>query len=186
MFLSRSFIKVSSKRAPAVFPGTFVMLCLLATLITACASSSDTTSSSKSGKNTRVLPTNNGTVNYSLNPRDVIVRTSDGGGNFGTLAFSPEISIYGDGTYILGPGIQMRQGKLDADSLQQLLHTLVDTDGLRGITQTQFYDVPDQNANFLQLTLNNKKYEFHSGKFGTLQETTQDLNAYHGLARTLT
>ena len=186
MFLSRSFIKVSSKRAPAVFPGTFVMLCLLAALITACGSSSDTTSSSKSGKNTQVLPTNNGTITYSSNASDVIVRTFYGGGNFGTLAFSPEISIYGDGTYILGPGIQMRQGKLDADSLQQLLHTLVDTDGLLGFTQTQFYDVPDQNATFLQLTLNNKHYEFQYGKFGTLQESAQELDEYHRLDRALT
>jgi len=186
VFFSRSFVKVISIGALSAFTSAFVILCLLAALITACASSSDTTSSSKSGKNTRVLPTNNGTITYSLNPSDVIVRTFYGGGNFGTLAFSPEISIYGDGTYILGPGIQMRQGKLDADSLQQLLHTLVDTDGLLGITQTQFYDVPDQNATFLQLTLNNKHYEFHYGKFGTLQESAQELDEYHRLDHALT
>ena len=80
----------------------------------------------------------------------------------------------------------MRQGKLDADSLQQLLHTLVDTDGLLGITQTQFYDVPDQNATFLQLTLNNKHYEFLYGKFGMLQESAQDLDGYHRLDKALT
>src|SRR2546423_6360881 len=137
MFLSRSFIKVSSKRAPAVFPGTFVMLCLLAALITACGSSSDTTSSSKSGKNTQVLPTNNGTITYSSNASDVIVRTFYGGGNFGTLAFSPEISIYGDGTYILGPGIQIRQRQLDTESIQQLLDTLGGTGGLLAFTRTQ-------------------------------------------------
>src|SRR3989440_12974128 len=127
MFLSRSFIKVSSKRAPAVFPGTFVMLCLLAALITACGSSSDTTSSSKSGKNTQVLPTNNGTITYSSNASDVIVRTFYGGGNFGTLGFSSEISIYVDGNYILRQGMQMRQGQLDADSLQKIVNTLVGT-----------------------------------------------------------
>jgi hypothetical protein len=182
MFLSRSFVKVSSKRAP----GAFVILCLLATLITACAGSSSTTSSSKSGKNTQVLPTNNGMITYSSRPSDAIVRTFYGGGNLGTLAFSPEISIYGDGTYILGPGIQMRQGKLDADSFQQLLHTLVDTDGLLSFTQTQFYDVPDQNATFLQLILNNKHYEFQYGKFGTLQESAQELDEYHRLDRALT
>ena len=173
-------------RINALLPGVFVILCLLAALITACASSSNTTSSTQSGKNTQVLPTNNGMITYSANPGDVIVRTFYGGGNFGTLAFSPEISIYGDGTYILGPGIQMRQGKLDADSLQQLLHTLVDTDGLLGFTQTQFYDVPDQNATYLQLTLNNKHYEFQYGKFGTLRESTQQLDEYHRLDRALT
>ncbi len=131
----------------------YVILCLLATLLTACSGSGNTTSASKNGKSTRALPTNNGIITYSTNPNDVIVRTFYGGGNFGTLAFSPEMSIYGDGRYILGPGLQMREGRLDTDSLQQLLHALVDADGLLSFTQTQFYDVPDQNATLLQLTL---------------------------------
>ena len=91
----------------------------------------------------------------------------------GALAFSPQVSIYGDGTYILGPGYQMRWGKLDTGALQQLLHTLVDTGGLLGLSRQQFYDVPDQNATLLQLTLNNKHYEFLYGKFGTLQESAK-------------
>jgi hypothetical protein len=165
-------------------PRMFISLCLLATLITACASAND--SSSKGGNSTHTLPTNNGMITYSSNSNDVIIRTFYGGGNFGTLAFSPEISIYGDGTYILGPGVQMRQGRLSADALQQLLNTLVNGDGLLGFTQSQFYDVPDQNATFLQLALNNKHYAFQYGKFGTLQESTQALDEYHRLDRALT
>jgi hypothetical protein len=165
-------------------PRMFISLCLLATLITACASAND--SSSKGGNSTHTLPTNNGMITYSSNSNDVIIRTFYGGGNFGTLAFSPEISIYGDGTYILGPGVQMRQGRLSADALQQLLNTLVNGDGLLGFAQSQFYDVPDQNATFLQLALNNKHYAFQYGKFGTLQESTQALDEYHRLDRALT
>ena len=164
----------------------YVILCLLATLLTACSGSGNTTSASKNGKSTRAMPTNNGIITYSTNPNDVIVRTFYGGGNFGTLAFSPEMSIYGDGRYILGPGLQMREGRLDTDSLQQLLHALVDADGLLSFTQTQFYDVPDQNATLLQLTLNKKYYEFQYGKFGTLQESAQALDEYHRLDRALT
>jgi len=80
----------------------------------------------------------------------------------------------------------MREGRLDTDSLQQLLHALVDADGLLSFTQTQFYDVPDQNATLLQLTLNKKYYEFQYGKFGTLQESAQALDEYHRLDRALT
>lgn len=170
-------------RAPREMPRMFVSLCLLATLITACTGTND--SSSKGGNNTNTLPTNNGTITYSSSPNDVIIRTFYGGGNFGTLAFSPEISIYGDGTYILGPGVQMRQGRLDVGALQQLLNTLVNTDGLLGFTQSQFYDVPDQNATFLQLTLNNKHFAFQYGKFGTLQESAQALDEYHRLDHAL-
>jgi len=103
----------------------------------------------------------------------------------GTLAFSPQVSIYGDGTYILGPGYQMRWGLLDTGALQQLLHTLVDTGGLLSLKRQQFYDVPDQNATLLQLTLNNKHYEFLYGKFGTLQESAQDMDEYHHLGKAL-
>jgi hypothetical protein len=164
----------------------FIILCLIAIVITGCASSIFTSPAATPTSDTRTLPTNNGSITYSASSNAVIIRTFYGGGNFGTLAFSPEISIYGDGTYILGPGLQMREGKLDAVTLQQLLHTLVETNGLLSFTQTQFYDVPDQNATFLQLTLNNKYYEFQYGKFGTLQESAQALDEYHRLDRALT
>jgi hypothetical protein len=163
-----------------------VFLCLFAIFITGCSGMNITSPAASPTSGTRTLPTNNGVITYSASSKDVIVRTFYGGGNIGTLAFSPEISIYGDGRYILGPGLQMREGMLDADTLQQLLHTLVDTNGLLGFTQTQFYDVPDQNATFLQLTLNGKHYEFQYGKFGTLQESAQALDEYHRLDRALT
>src|SRR5438270_8022920 len=114
---------------------------LIGTLLSACDSSflSSTKTSSHS-----TLPTNNGPITYSTSPSDVLIRTFYGGGNMGILAFSPQVSIYGDGIYILGPGYQMRWGKLDPGALQQLLHTLVDTGGLIGLSRQQFYDVPDQ------------------------------------------
>lgn len=87
--------------------------------------------------------------------------------------------------YILGPGLQMRQGRLDTDALQQLLHTLVDTDGLLSFNRQQFYDVPDQGATLLQLMLNNKHFEFLYGIFGTLQESAHDMNEYSRLNKAL-
>lgn len=132
------------------------------------------------------LTTNNGPITYQTGPADVLIRTFYGGGNTANLAFSPEVSIYGNGTYILGPGLQMQQGKLSTDALQQLLHTLVDTYGLLNFTRQQFYDVPDQNATLLELMLNNKHHEFVYGKFGTLQESSQDMDEYHRLAQALT
>src|SRR5947209_17696163 len=134
---------------------SLAVLCfpLIGALLSACDSSflSSTNTSSHS-----TLPTNNGPITYSTSPSDVLIRTFYGWGNMGTLAFSPQVSIYGDGTYILGPGYQMHWGKLDTGALQQLLHALVDTVGLRNLKRQQFYDVPDQDAALLQFTLNNK------------------------------
>src|SRR5437773_10841585 len=160
------------------------MLCLIGILLTACDSSF--LSSSTNTKNHSTLPTSNGTITYSTSPNDILARTFYGGGNMGALAFSPQVSIYGDGTYILGPGYQMHWGKLDTGALQQLLHTLVDTDGLLNFSRQQFYDVPDQNATLLELTLNNKHLEFVYGKFGTLQESSHDMDEYHRLDQALT
>src|SRR5216683_1216393 len=87
--------------------------------------------------------------------------------------------------FLLGPGLQMRTGKLDAAALQQLLHTLVDNDALLNLNHRQFYDVPDQNATILELILNNKHYEFVYGPFGALQESSQDLSDYHHLEQAL-
>ena len=162
---------------------SLTVLYFIGLLLTACNSSFFTSSSNSA--NSFTFPTNNGPITYSTRASDVLVRTFYGGGNLGTLAFSPQISIYGDGTYILGPGYQMRWGKLDQDALQQLLHTLVDSDGLLNLTMQEFYDVPDQNATILQLTLNNKHHEFLYGKFGTLQESAQDIDQYHHLGKAL-
>jgi hypothetical protein len=159
-------------------------LCFIGVLLAACDSSFLTPSSSASNSSF-TFPTNNGPITYSTRPEDVVVRTFYGGGNLGTLAFSPEVSIYGDGTYVLGPGYTLRWGKLGSDSVQQLLHTFVDSDGLLSLTRQEFYDVPDQNATFLQLTLNNKHYEFLYGKFGTLAESAQEIDEYHHLGKAL-
>lgn len=132
------------------------------------------------------ISTNNGTITYSVSSQDVLIRTFYGGGKLGNFEYSPEISIYGDGTYILGPGLQMREGQLTGDALQQLLQTLVATDGLLKFTTRQFYDVPDQNATFLQLAINGTTYMFLYGPFGNLQESTQDRNAYSRLGAALT
>jgi hypothetical protein len=161
-----------------------IMLCSLVILLAAC----DSNSNASSANNTKqTLSTSNGsTITYSTGPQDVLIRTFYGGGKLGTLEMSPEISIYGDGTYILGPGLQMRQGRIQADTLQQLLSRLVDTYGLLRLSRQQFYDIPDQNATVLQLMLNGKHYEYLYGPFGNLQESAQDINEYQRLGKALT
>lgn len=160
-----------------------IMLCSLLTLLVACDSNP-----SVSSTNTHyTLSTKDGNIiTYSTSPRDVLIRTFYGGGRLGTFEMSPDISIYGDGTYILGPGLQMRQGQLQTAELQQLLNGLVDTYGLFNLNRQQFYDVPDQNATLLQLMLDGKQYEFLYGPFGNLQESAQDLDEYHRLGKALT
>jgi len=156
--------------------------CLLCMMLAACAGPSV---SLPAGNNQHSLSTSSGPITYSTSPNDVLVRTFHGGGNLGTLEISPEISIYGDGTYILGPGLYMQQGKLDNNALDRLLHTLVDTDGLLVLKRQQFYDLPDQNATLLQLTLNGKQNEYLYGQFGNLQESTGDMDEYHRLGNAL-
>ncbi len=161
-----------------------VMLCSCMILVAAC----DSNSNASSANNTKqTLSTSNGsTITYSTGPQDVLIRTFYGGGKLGTLEMSPEISIYGDGTYILGPGLQMQQGHLQPDALQQLLNKLVDTYGLLRLSRQQFYDIPDQNATMLQLMLNGKQYEYLYGPFGNLQESAQDVDEYRRLGKALT
>ncbi|HKV59665.1 MAG TPA: hypothetical protein VJO32_15335, partial [Ktedonobacteraceae bacterium] len=157
------------------------LFCIVIVLLSAC----DSTPNNKV-RNQSISTTNNGVITYSASSQDVLMRTFYGGGKLGSFEYSPEISIYGDGSYILGPGLQMREGQLSSDALGQLLHTLVDTDGLLKFTTKQFYDIPDQNATFLQLTLNGTNYTFQYGPFGNLQESAQDMNAYHHLGAALT
>ena len=151
-------------------------------IVSACDSTPKTTTTPK---NQSISTTNNGVITYNTGPQDVLIRTFYGGGKLGSIEYSPEISIYGDGTFILGPGLQMRAGQMSSDALEQLLQTLVDSDGLLAFTTRQFYDIPDQNATFLQLTLNNTTYSFQYGPFGNLQESAQDMNAYHRLGAAL-
>ncbi len=177
-------MKSRRKRRYWLAGALLVVLILMSILLTA----SDTFKATGSArqKNITSLQSASGLITYSSNAQDVLIRTFYGGGNLGVLNFSPEISIYGDGSYILGPGLTMREGKLGSTALQQLLHTLVDTYGLLNFQQRQFYDVPDQNATFLQLMLNGKYYEFLYGQFGAVQESSQELDEYQRLGKVLT
>jgi hypothetical protein len=166
------------------FISLLALFCIVIVLLSACDSTTNTTSNKV--KNQSISTTNNGVITYSTSPQDVLIRTFYGGGKLGSFEYSPEISIYGDGSYILGPGLQMRAGQLGSDAPGQLLHTLVDVDGLLKFTTRQFYDIPDQNATFLQLMLNGTSYTFQYGPFGNLQESAQDMDAYHRLGAALT
>jgi len=161
-----------------------IIFCIIIILFTACESSANTSSTS-SAKQTLSISSGS-TITYSTRPQDVLIRTFYGGGKLGTFEMSPEISIYGDGTFILGPGLQMQQGRLQAAALQQLLNKLVDTYGLLKLNKQQFYDVPDQNATVLQLMLNDKEYTYLFGPFGNMQESAQDISEYQRLGNALT
>ena len=165
-----------------ILVGFVAVFCLIIVLLSACDSTPNKTNNTK---NQSISTTNNGMITYSDSPQDVLIRTFYGGGKLGSFEYSPEISIYGDGTYILGPGLDMREGQMSSGALEQLLQTLVDSDGLLKFTTRQFYDIPDQNATFLQLMLNNTSYSFQYGPFGNLQESAQDMNAYHRLGAAL-
>lgn len=173
---------MAKTNAPQHIAWLLLGFCLLGTQLAACTNLAGLIPSTQ---NKHTLATNNGSITYSTSPNDVIVRTFYGGGNLGTLELSPAVSIYSDGSYILGPDLYLQQGNLSSTSLDQLLHTLVDTDGILNLHQQQFYDLPDQNATLLQLMLNGKSYEFLYGQFGNLQESTQDTNDYHRLGKAL-
>lgn len=161
-----------------------IFCCMIIILLTACDNTASTSSTSNAKQ---TLSSNSGsTITYNSGPQDVLIRTFYGGGKLGTFEMSPEISIYGDGTYILGPGLQMQQGKLETTALQQLLNKLVDTYGLLKLNKQQFYDLPDQNATVLQLMLNDKAYTYLYGPFGNMQESAQDRNEYQQLGNALT
>ena len=160
------------------------MFCIIIILFTACDSSA-ITSSTNSAKQTLSISSGS-TITYSTRSQDVLIRTFYGGGKLGTFEMSPEISIYGDGTFILGPGLQMQQGRIHAAALQQLLNKMADTYGLLKLNKQQFYDIPDQNATVLQLMLNDKEYTYLYGPFGNMQESVQDLNEYRHLGNALT
>ncbi len=166
----------------------FAIVCALMIFLTGCNIGSSPPASSNSGQKVSLPTNNNGTITYSTSSQDVLIRTFYGGGNLGSFEMSPDISIYGDGSYILGPGLQMQAGRFDTATVQQLLHTLVDNDGLLKLSQQQFYDVPDQNATVLQLSINGKQYVYVYGPFGNLpeSETTQALNDYRHLGSALT
>jgi len=176
-------LRISNKlRRYALFQP--ILFCIILVLFTACDSSA-TTSPTNGGKQTLSISSGS-TITYNTRPQDVLIRTFYGGGKLGTFEMSPEISIYGDGTYILGPGLQMQEGRLQATALQQLLNKLVDTYGLLKLNKQQFYDIPDQNATVFQLMLNDKEYTYLYGPFGNMQESAQDRSEYQRLGNALT
>lgn len=126
-----------------------------------------------------------GAITYSTQPQDVLLRLFYGGGKVGTLQLTPEISIYGDGTFITGPGLQLQQGSLSNVTLQDLLHTLTSTDNLLQLHQRVFDDLPGQNATLLQVALNGQNYQFVYGPFGNSQENTQNLHEYQLLGNAI-
>ncbi|MGH2478717.1 MAG: hypothetical protein ACRDHW_03575, partial [Ktedonobacteraceae bacterium] len=79
------------------YQASMLLLCLLAFVLAAC-----------DGGNSNIhktLQTDSGsTFTYSTRASDVLVRLFYGGGKVGTLELTPEISLYGDGTLIAGPG----------------------------------------------------------------------------------
>jgi len=161
-----------------------VLFCIIIIFFTACDSSANT-STTNSAKQTLSISSGSA-ITYNTRPQDVLIRTFYGGGKLGTFEMSPEISIYGDGSFILGPGLEMQQSQLQAETLQQLLNKLVDTYGLLKLNKQQFYDIPDQNATVLQLMLNDKAYTYLYGPFGNMQESAQDRSAYQSLGNALT
>jgi len=122
-------------------------------------------------------------ITYSTNAQDVVIRTYYGGGHYGTLPLGPQLSVYGDGTYVIG---LEKQGKLSSDALQQLISTFVNTDGLLSLKRQNFSDVPDQNSTFLELNLNGAHTELVYSNFGSRPESAQDLDEYKRLGQALT
>lgn len=176
---------VQNERVAATYAPLALSLLLIGSILAACSGSNS--SSSTSNKQTTSFTSSAGAVNqritYNSGPQDVLLRTFYGGGLYGSLELSPTLTVYGDGSYIFGID---RTGKLSNNALQQLLHTLIDTDGLLNLQRQQFVDVQDQNATFLEVTLNGKQKEYLYGSFGNVQESQQDMDEYQRLKQVLT
>jgi hypothetical protein len=156
-----------------------LLLCCLLVLLTACDSGAQS-------NHRQVLQTDSGSaISYSTRPQDVVIRLFEGGGKVGQLQFTPEASIYGDGTFILGPGLQPQEGKLTDSALQTLLHTVTSTDQLLQLSQHIFDDIPEQNVTLLQLALNGQNYRFSYGPFGHLQQSAQEMQEYGQLGNAI-
>lgn len=166
--------------------GVMLFTVLLAVL-SACSSTLQQAGSTGAQNTTSIAGGTTGnasqSITYNTGAQDVVMRTFYGGGNYGSLELAPNVSIYGDGTYILGAN---RQGKLSVDALQQLIHTVATTDGLLSFQQQQFTDIQDQNATFLELNLNGKQQQYMYGAFGYQQESSQAMDEYHRLGQALT
>lgn len=169
------------KQAGRGYLAAVCLLCLALVLLTACDSGTTSTTSHH-----KTVQTDSGKpITYSTQPQDVLLRLFYGGGKVGTLEMTPEISIYGDGTFLIGPGLQLQQGSLSSDALQNLLHTLTSTDNLLQLHRQVFDDIPDQNTTLLQVALNGQNYQFLYGPFGNLQEGSQDMHEYQQLGNAI-
>ncbi len=162
-------------------------LVLLSIGLGSCANSTPapaakTRSTSKPHPTRAISGPSNQPVTYSTDPQDVLIRTLYGGGHTGALALAPQISVYGDGSYIFG--IDQR-GKLSSDVLQSLLNTLVNDDRLLTFTRQTFSDIADQNMTFLELQLNGKQKELVYGSFGHYQASAEDTDEYQRLEKAL-
>lgn len=122
-------------------------------------------------------------ITYSINAHDVLIRTFYGGGLSGSFSLGPQLSIYGDGTYIIGLD---RQSKLTTEELQTLLNTLVNNYGLLNFSRQQFSDNQDENATFLEMALNGKQEEFVYGTLDTSEASAQELDEYRRLGAAIT
>jgi hypothetical protein len=160
--------------------------CLLLLILSACDTAQNNGPVTPAEPKHTVSTSNGSTISYDADPQELVIRTFNGGGKLGTLELSPEISIYRNGRYILGPGLAMQEGRLSTGSLDQLLRTLVDDNGLLSFSQQQFYDIPDQNATFLQLNIDQRSYNYLYGPFGNLAESAQALAEYRQLGAALT
>src|SRR3954464_11697004 len=104
------------RHAPRALAGLF-LLCLLTAFLAAC-----TMNAEEKTKTQQSVQTDNGaTITYSTAAEDVLVRLFHGGGKVGKLEVTPDVSIYGDGTFITGPSLQLQKGSLSSEKLQQLL-----------------------------------------------------------------
>jgi hypothetical protein len=173
--------QLTNRRRTNYLAGT-LLLCLLGLFLVACDAN---TSKQNSNQHQSVQTDSGTTITYSTRSQDVLIRLFYGGGKVGTLEFTPEISVYGDGTFIAGPGMQLKQGSLSTNQLQSLLHTLTSTDNLLQFQRQTFDDIPDQNATLLQMALNGKNYQFIYGPFGNLQESAKDVHAYQQLGNAI-
>ena len=163
--------------------GVLLLSIVCVALLMASCDPSDVSSQQSGQSTTFTGSTTQQQITYSTDANDVLIRTFYSGGLKGTFNLGPQLSLYGDGTYILGLD---RQGKLDTTALQQLLNTLVDTYGLLNFKRQQFFDIPDQDATFLELNINGKHLELMHGAFGSQPTTPQDKDEYQRLGKALT
>lgn len=160
-----------------------VLLCtLLLGMIILTACDSFPALGTKQGQSNTFTSSSNQAISYSTSPHDVLIRTFYGGGRYGSLALAPDVSIYGDGRYTIGTD---QQGQLNEDNLQQLLNTLIDTDGLLNVRRQHFSELQDQNATYLELNINGKQKELVYGTFSNPRGNQQDQDEYNRVGRAL-